>query len=265
MRILLPPSETKRLGGGNSSLSLEGLSSPELTPARTSVIQATKRLAGRRAEAQRVLKISDKQVHRLDENKHILTSPTMPAIERYTGVLYDALDVQTCAADARAWIDEHVSIQSALFGLVVATDEIPSYRLSASTALPGLSYKRKPTTLKRLWVDAHQGIFASAKGAVLDLRSKDYAALAPLESGVEATWVNVVTRDEAGVTRALNHFNKAAKGMLVRLIAHEQPELKSIDDFVSWASAVGLDCARESDGQLMLNADSVSVKAGQLA
>ena len=39
------------------------------------------------------LGVSDKQDDEIARNAALWTSPTMPAVARYTGVLYDALDV----------------------------------------------------------------------------------------------------------------------------------------------------------------------------
>ena len=63
------------------------------------------------------------------------------------GVLYDGLGAARSRRTARAWVEAHVVIASALFGLVAAGDPIPLYRLSGATTLPGLA-------LKAHWRDA---------------------------------------------------------------------------------------------------------------
>lgn len=263
MHILLPPSETKRPGGGESALTLEHFADQRLTKARKSVLAALRRLSLKKREAMRVLKLSEKQVGYLDDNRDLLTAPTLPAIERYDGVLYDAIAIDQMDADARAWLDEHVTIQSALFGQISATDHIPAYRLSASTVLPGLKIAGKTATLKTFWQHAHDRTAASASDFVLDLRSKDYVALAPVTDGQPSVWVNVVSRAEDGTVRALNHFNKTAKGQLVRLLAETRPIVETVDDLLAWAAREHVECELDAHGQLTLVADSVSVKAGQ--
>jgi len=51
-------------------------------------------------------------------NAQLLTSPTLPALERYTGVLYDALDVGTLTRAQRRRADARLAVGSALFGLL---------------------------------------------------------------------------------------------------------------------------------------------------
>lgn len=265
MRIVLPPSETKRPGGGNSVLTLSEFRNQQLNPGRIQALLALRQLSSRQAEAKRILKLSDKQLHYLQDNTALTTSPTMPAIERYTGVLYDALDVVEMDARARAWVNESVSIQSALFGLIDATDQIPSYRLSASTTLPGLSVGKKPATMKNFWQYHHARVWDQESSFVLDLRSKDYVALNHVAATVTASWVNVVSRAPEGQIRALNHFNKTAKGELVRVLARSAPQIDTREDFLRWTAAQGIECELRDDGELVIDANSVSLNSGQSA
>lgn len=176
--------------------------------------------------AQRALKLSARQRGDIDGNRVIRSSPTMAAVDRYTGVLYDALDAVSLDSRARDWLGEHVWIHSAPFGPVGALDGIPAYRLAAGTSLPGVA------ALRRIWAGATTAAIAqSAPAFVLDLRSEAYAALGPVPSGIASTYVRVVT-DEG---RALNHFNKKSKGELVRALAQDAPIIHSLDELQDWA------------------------------
>jgi cytoplasmic iron level regulating protein YaaA (DUF328/UPF0246 family) len=263
MRVLLPPSETKRPGGGNTTLDLASLSRPALKQARQAVLDALMTLALDRSRAQKVLKLSDRQLTHLDDNDALLSAPTLPAIQRYTGVLFDALAVDDLDPSAEAWVNQQVSIQSALFGLVNADDRIPSYRLSASTVLPGIRVNGETLSLKKTWQNAHDEAWGDHDDVVLDLRSKDYVALAPVPPNIPSAWVNIVARSESGAIRALNHFNKAAKGHLVRALAITHPRISSVTEFLHWAKSVGIECELEPSGQITLFADSVSLNTGR--
>lgn len=255
MRVLLPPSETKRSGGGSAAFQGELLAHADaLGGTRARVLGALEALcaptdeAGEDAAAA-VLKLGVRARGEISHNRALSYSPTMPAIERYTGVLFDALDAVRLDADARAWVDAHVSIQSSLFGLIHAGDPIPAYRLSASTPLlvgqdpaGGTSTRTaKPARLKALWRDAHAVIPWVGVPFIIDLRSKDYAALAPVSADANVVVVEVAQRTADGRTRALNHFNKQAKGDLVRRLAESGAEIGSAAELIAWGSAHGLE------------------------
>lgn len=249
MHVLLPPSETKRTGGAGR-LALEQLAhAPLLGHTRAQVLVALETLSADEASATKALGLGTKS---RDERRHNLvleTSGVMPAAERYTGVLYDALHAESLDPHARAWLAEHVFIQSALFGLIGAADEIPAYRVSAGSRL-----HVDGVPLKRQWQSAHDGIEWPSPGWILDLRSKDYASLAPLPPERGSSLL-IAQRGEDGIARALNHFNKAAKGDLVRRLAIERPEIHSESDFIDWGAVSGLDIGRPPSGELTLITD----------
>jgi len=234
MLILLPPSETKHPGGSGRPLDLDSLALPELTAARETVVSALVDLSTDEDTAARTLKLSARQRHEIAANAAIRVAPTMAAVDRYTGVLYDALGAQTLEAPARRWLGAHALIQSAPFGPIGALDRIPAYRLAAGTTLPGLP------PLRRIWAAAVQDALSqTGAGFILDLRSEAYAALGPVPDAVRSTYVRVVTEGESGVSRALNHFNKHAKGALVRDLAVTRPRVSSVTSLMTWADAAG--------------------------
>ncbi|QNA92399.1 MULTISPECIES: YaaA family protein [unclassified Microbacterium] len=231
MKILLPPSETKREGGDGPPLDLDALALPALGSHRSAVLDALVDLAADESAARRVLKLSDRQTGDIAHNRRLRTSPTMPAVDRYTGVLFDALDARTLPAASRRWLATHVWIHSAPLGPVGALDPLPAYRLAAGTSLPGLP------ALRRHWSAATTSALADAAPSfVLDLRSEAYVALGPVPATVPSVYVRVVT--EQG--RALNHFNKKSKGLLVRALAQDKPRTGTLRGFRSWAQAHGI-------------------------
>ena len=219
MLFLLPPSETKRPGGGSLTIDQVALTFGGLNKARETVIEA--------AGAQ-----------------NLLTAPTLRALDRYTGTLFGALhgrglkgtptENNSLTSDEVARAKSTVMIQSAMFGLIPATDLIPEYKINATKNLNGLS-------LKRLWSEAHEAIWPRlAGGLIVDLRSNTYADLAPLPEGLPSYKVTVYVEREDGSREQLNHFNKKAKGQLVRaaLMAKTTPE--TIEDLQRCAAKAGL-------------------------
>ena len=210
MLVLLPPSETKHPGGSGPALELTALTAPELTPVRAQVADALVELAGDLPAARTALGLSPAQDGEIARNAALRSSPTLPAIERYTGVLYDALDVRTLTGAQRRRAARRLAVGSALFGFVGAEDPIPAYRLSAGSTLPGLP------SLRTLWKPVLGPVLGADGDLVVDLRSGAYAELAPLPGAVT---VQVLTERPDGTRAVVSHFNKAHKGRLARVLA----------------------------------------------
>ena len=208
--LLLPPSETKAPGGDGAPLDLAALTAPELTGVRTEIAESLVKLAADVPAARAALGLSAKQDAEIARNAELWTSATRPAIERYTGVLYDALDVASMTRAQRARAGRRLAVGSALFGLVRAEDRIPAYRLSAGSALPGLP------TLRAMWKPALSPVLAAVDELVVDLRSGSYAALAPVPGAVT---LEVLSERPDGSRSVVSHSNKAHKGRVARLLA----------------------------------------------
>jgi cytoplasmic iron level regulating protein YaaA (DUF328/UPF0246 family) len=243
--ILLPPSETKRDGGDASRpLDLDALSFPTLTAPRRRALEAMRRLA-RNRQAAAALRLGPTQARELERNKLIDTGPTMAALDRFDGVLYEGLDAGTLSSSARAFARDHLAVASALFGLVGPDDPIPAYRLSPDSRLPR-------TPLKALWSAHVSAAIAAHDGMILDLRSEAYASLGPRPLRPESWYLRVVSEGEDGRRRALNHFNKKGKGEFTRAvllagIAH--PDAASL---LEWTAASGIRLELGAPGELTL-------------
>jgi uncharacterized protein len=182
--------------------------------------------------AAKVLKFSN--LGQLKQNLELSSAPNMPAAVRYTGVLYSALEVQALEEPQLSDLGSRVLIQSALFGLLPAMQPIPWYRLSAGSALPGVN-------LKSLWGSAHNRLWGRFDEPLIDLRSKAYQELAPLPAAIQGYQVEVLDAESG---RALNHFNKKAKGAFVR--ASLGYELSSIAQAEAAANRAGLGFRQDS-------------------
>ncbi|GAA1842509.1 YaaA family protein [Microbacterium koreense] len=248
MQILLPPSETKRPGGSRRALDVTGLALPQLSPQRERVVAALVALSASPEQAMAVLKLSERQRGEVEVNAALRSTPTMPAIDRYTGVLFDAMDAASLDTRARQWLGRSVLIHSAPFGPVGALDRIPAYRLGASASLPGLP------SLRALWADAVTAAFAQTRWTfTLDLRSEAYVALGPLPAEMSSAYVRVVADGPDG-PRALNHFNKHAKGVLVRRLAEDRPRIGSLEAFIRWAESRGIAARPGAAGEVAVTA-----------
>ena len=229
-----------------------------LNPARDAVLNALQELCKDTDLAARRLGLSLKQRGDIGANLKILDAPTLPAISRYSGTLYDAILGGASGTDdplrpeQLRLAKETVLIQSSLFGLISAGDLIPSYRLGAGTTLPNLR-------LSQVWPQAHEPIFGRLnQGLIVDLRSKAYVELAPIPRHIASHWVEVVSRASDGKLKALNHFNKQAKGLLIRAVLRSDKQVRSIDELTEIAASIGMELRKDEVGnQLLLITDQV--------
>ena len=211
MLIILPPSETKAFGGDGDPLEFGSLSFPSLNPHRQKIADVLRKYNV--DDAMKVLKISEALRGEAEENTKLLSGPTMPALYRYTGVLYDALDAKTLSE--KAW--DQLAIGSALFGVVCARDMIPFYRLSGSTKL-------NDATMKSRWGKSITEALETEDEFIVDLRSGTYQTLGKVKHAV-------TVRVENAEGKVISHFNKFYKGQLAREIAGK--DIESIDDILA--------------------------------
>jgi len=237
--VLLPPSETKSSGGTRSPLELEALSFPQLNPMRHTLIEALIALAKDPGASVTALGLGPTQGHEVTRNAELRSSPTIPALLRYTGVLYDALNVATLTPRARG----RLLIGSALFGLLRADDLVPVYRLSAANTMPGL------TSLRTLWRPVLTPVLTGVNDLVVELRSGAYAALGPVPGSVR---VSVLTESADGARTVVSHTNKAHKGLLARALASSRAEPHDAAGVARIASKAGLRVELAGDTDLVV-------------
>jgi len=248
MLVLLPPSETKRSGGEAVPLDWPSLAFPPLTGARRSVAHALVLLSKSPDAARTALKLGRTQSAEIERNRSLLTSLTMPAVDRYTGVIFDALDAGSLTDRQRDFAAQHVLVHSALFGPIGALDPIPAYRVSHDSRLPGLA-------LKKHWAAPVTAVLQDTRGLLLDLRSEAYVALGAAPRRAESVFLRVVT-DVNGGTRALNHFNKKSKGEFVRALVQNSVDFHSTSELIDWARGMRIKLRPGAAGELELVVDA---------
>jgi uncharacterized protein len=231
MIFLLPPSETKEPGGKKMA---KVLSFKELDKTRKVLQQALLDICKTPSLAAKALKLGPKQLGEIEVNLELTNPKCLPALDRYTGTLYDALKEGGITAAMRKRASKTVFIQSSLFGLISTADEIPNYRMSAGSKLPGLN-------LKKLWQEAHGAVWSKlSKDIVIDMRSNSYAELAPTPGAISCYTLDVVLEDKKGKRTRLNHFNKQAKGQFLRSALIVNPAPKSVSDLKAVAKQANL-------------------------
>jgi cytoplasmic iron level regulating protein YaaA (DUF328/UPF0246 family) len=204
--ILLPPSEGKAPGGGRPYWRPgSGRFGRSLRHHRVQVAAALAAAGGGDA---RLLGVSGAHLQRAQAaNATCVDAPTLPAWQRFTGVVWEHLDVAGLDADARRRASDRIVIVSALTGLSALDDPVPDFRLKMSVTLAGLG------RVAPWWRPALSEVLnrACSGALVVDLLAGEHAAAwDPPTSGCEVVRVDLV--DAAG--RRAGHAAKAAKGML---------------------------------------------------
>lgn len=194
--LLLPPSEGKALDGDGAPWSTGTMADAALDRHRRTVLAAARRDGATKRAA-----------------------PTLPAIARYTGVLYRELDWPSLPAAARRRGEAQVRTLSGLWGLVAPGDPIPHYRLKASARLGDLG------VLASWWRPRLEPVLAelTAGRVVWDLLPIEHARMTTWRDGDEAPAQRITVRfvDASGAT--VSHWNKLLKGALVRWVLTERP------------------------------------------
>ena len=232
--ILIPPSEGKAVGGTGEPWVPGAGSFPSLDPFRARVQRSLgAAMKTRLSERQKLLGVKGAALAlATTTNLAVRTSATSPAIERYTGVLYDALDAASLSKRDRLRLDQQVIIFSGLWGLVRPTDPIPDYKLKMGATLKATG------RLASYWkprIDAAMGSELVDR-TVWNLLPNEHDS-AWSGAAAAAAVVSVRFLDEVGTGShtkliVVSHWNKLLKGALVRhVLAHQLADVDGLADF----------------------------------
>jgi len=220
--LLLPPSERKAGGGTGPSWQVQPGSFPQLAAARSVVRRAAARGRGSIGPVAAALAAAAEE------------APTRPALDRYTGVLYDALSVPTMGPALRRAAAQRVGVVSGLAGLVTGGDPVPDYTLPMGASLPRLGglgawWRPRLSPVLDAWVD----------GAVVwDLLPGVHARVWSPRGSWRARWQVRVLREAPDGTRStVSHDNKAVKGSLARHVL--ETSVRHPEELRDWRGPTG--------------------------
>jgi cytoplasmic iron level regulating protein YaaA (DUF328/UPF0246 family) len=220
------------------------LVAPRLAPTRRRVLAAVADLCQDRDEAAAALRLPPAAVDgAVAANRRAATAPTMPALDRFQGVIYTELAPATMTRAVRAVADECCLVFSGLLGLIRGGDAVPDHRVPVAATLPALG------ALTPVWRAALREAMPPLLGRTfaVDLRSTDYAAMwaptGPVRHQVLA--VRVLSRRPSGALRVVSHFSKQGKGRLARALLERAgvgQRVEGIEDVASVAAGLGWEC-----------------------
>lgn len=207
--LLLPPSEGKAAGGSGRRAPWTpeaGSFGARLGDRRAAVVDALLAVHG---GDEKLLGVRGEHLLRAQSaNTSLIGAATLPAWQRYTGVVWDHLDPATLPPAAH----KQLVVVSGLLGLVRGDDPVPDYRLKMGANLRPLG------KLSTWWREALTSELErlARRRVVVDLLPQEHRAALVLD-GVEGVSLTLV--DPTG--KPGGHFAKAAKGELARTILTE--------------------------------------------
>ena len=221
--ILLPPSEGKRSGGDGPKWSAGSCSFTALDRTRRQVMAGLVDAMGQpEAARSKLLGVKGAALAAATaENLDLRRAPTMPAIDRFTGVLYDALDAPSLPKRARTRLGRDVVIFNGVFGALMPGDPIPDHKLKMQAILPGIG------NISTLWrAPLTDALLPMVSGRVLwNLLPKEHdnAWVCPTASTTRTMSVRFLDEQPRAPRTprrftTVNHWNKLLKGALVRHI-----------------------------------------------
>jgi len=142
-------------------------------------------------------------------NMQIVGAPCLPAWQRYTGVVWDHLDLASLTATQRNAFIKRIIVPSGLLGLVRADDPLPDYRLKMGARLAPFG------TMSKWWNEPITDALVAVvkKKLLVDLLPNEHRAAINWELLDNVVRIDLVSHSGAVVG---GHNAKAAKGLLAR-------------------------------------------------
>ena len=149
------------------------------------------------------------------ENQAVFKSKCAPAIDRYTGVVYENINWKTLSKKAQNYMENNILIFSGLFGMVSPLTPIPNYKLKMNVL--SLQHHWKPVLTETL----------NKEDFIIDLLPQVHRkAYTPNKKNIFKVDFLVISK---GKKVAAGHFGKSVKGQFIRYLAENS--ITKIEDF----------------------------------
>jgi len=207
MKILLAPAETKKEGGDKSPYCQDNFYFKSLFENQNNIVNTYNDFIKKSSIEELSLWFGLKNLKECEKySKSILEKPTMKAIQRYTGVAFDALDYDTLSKKEQSYCDDNVLLFSNLFGVLKSNDFIPDYKYKQGLNLEDIDVIKlyKQNINKEL--DEYLG------EEVIDLRAGFYDKFYKPSA-------SVITYKFLKEGKVVSHWAKHYRGMIVRELA----------------------------------------------
>lgn len=158
--------------------------------------------------------------------QNILDAPTLPAIQRYSGVAFKALDFSSLNEIAQEFINTQVFIFSNLLGVIRADTPIPYYKLKQGEGFFDFETQKFYQSLQK------QLVSLCKNSILLDLRAGFYQkCFIPKDN------FTIEPIFKKG-TKTLSHYSKHYRGLLLRTLAQNSSTLSNSSNLNSFFSTL---------------------------
>ncbi len=148
------------------------------------------------------------------QNQDVMNSRVWPAIERYSGVVYEHINWPTLSEEAKVYMGKNIRIFSGLFGMVTPQTLIPDYKLKMNVM--SLQYHWRPILTEIL----------AKENLIIDLLPQVHRKAYDSKDNVVEVEFVVMSK---GKKKTAGHYGKAVKGEFIRYMAENN--VTSVDQF----------------------------------
>ena len=148
------------------------------------------------------------------QNQSIFKEKCVPAINRYTGVVYENIGWESLSKKAQSYLNNHIMIFSGLFGMLQPLTPIPNYKL-----------KMNVLSLQHHWSPILSEALSKEK-LIIDLLPQVHRKAYKANKNVFKVDFSVIKK---GKKTAAGHFGKSVKGQFIKFLAENN--IQAIDDF----------------------------------
>lgn len=175
-------------------------------------------------------KIAEQNVERLRRMKTGQTTNLTPAILSYEGIAYRYMAPAVFEEQQLAYVQEHLRILSAFYGVVKPMDAVMPYRLEMQAKASISGYKN----LYDYWGDRLYREVRDDSGVIINLASKEYSRCIEKYLTAGDTYITCeFVEEENGKPVTKGTYAKMARGEMVRFMAENSIEdprrLKAFD------------------------------------
>ena len=169
MKILLAPAETKKVGGESTPYCKDNFYFKDIFTTRDTVVENYVEFISNSSLDELSKWFGLKNLEECKRySQSILDKPTMKAIQRYTGIAFDAINYNQLEEDAKQYCDNNIVLFSNLFGILKADDLIPDYKYKQGASLPNIDTVKLYKENIKEYLDSYLGY------EVIDLRAAYY-------------------------------------------------------------------------------------------